>query len=210
MSDYQYKLQKDLIRKISKIKNIQILELGVQKGISTKYFLELCKKNRGNLYSVDIEDCSKVSKSKRWKFIRSSDDNFFHIFKKIPKKLDVIYIDTLHEANHVEKIIYNYYKKLKKNGYLFIDDISHLPYLKNSKQSNFYCEINNQETFDRILEIYNSNLKKFDLNFSFIASGLAIIRKKNNQNLNKFKKIYSRRLSIKNTIRKQWIKVKKN
>ena len=103
-----------------------------------------------------------------------------------------------------------YYKKLKKNGYLFIDDISHLPYLKNSKQSNFYCEINNQETFDRILEIYNSNLKKFDLNFSFIASGLAIIRKKNNQNLNKFKKIYSRRLSIKNTIRKQWIKVKKN
>ena len=41
--------------------NINILELGVRKGISTKKFLEVCEKNEGNLISVDIEDCSKVS-----------------------------------------------------------------------------------------------------------------------------------------------------
>ncbi len=204
MSDYQYKLKKDLIEKIRVIKNIKILELGVQKGVSTKMFLEICKKNKGKLYSVDIEDCSSVSNDKNWNFLRCRDDNFNLINNKFPKRFDVIYIDTLHEAFHVKKLIYYYYKKLKKNGYMFIDDISHLPYLSGEDNDNFYCEINNQETFFRILEIYRSNSKNFDLNFSFLSSGLAIIKKKNNSNLNELIKIKSRRNTFKNTLRKTW------
>ena len=87
-----------------------------------------------------------------------------------------MFIDTLHEANHVEKIFYNYYDLVKNDGYIFIDDISHLPYLDN-KKTNFYCEINNQETFNKILEIYLSNYDNFRLNFSFESSGLGIIKK---------------------------------
>ena len=34
------------------------------------------------------------------------DDDFSVIKDKINKKIDVIYIDTLHEADHVEKIIW--------------------------------------------------------------------------------------------------------
>jgi hypothetical protein len=67
--------------------------------------------------------------------------------------------------------------------FFFIDDISPLPYLKNSKRNSFYCEINNIETKNRILEIYNNNKDLFDLSFSYISSGLAIIKK------NKKKKI---------------------
>ena len=33
--------------------NIQILEFGVDKGISTSFFLNICKKNKGRLISVD-------------------------------------------------------------------------------------------------------------------------------------------------------------
>ena len=93
---------------IKDIKNPSILEFGVQNGESTTRFLDLCNKNNGYLYSVDIDDCSKVSDDKRWKFIKTRDDNFDIVKSQIPKELDVIFIDSLHEANHVEKIFYNW------------------------------------------------------------------------------------------------------
>ena len=44
MSNFNYKLETELIPKINKIQNIVILEFGVQKGRSTMKFLEICKK----------------------------------------------------------------------------------------------------------------------------------------------------------------------
>ena len=208
MPDFDYKLETELIPKINKIQNINILEFGVQKGRSTLKFLEICKKNNGKLYSIDVDNCSNVSNDPNWKFIKSRDDNFEFIKTQIPSEVDVILIDTIHEADHVKKILYGYYDFLKLGGYIFIDDISHLPYLKNSNRNNFYCEINNQETFEMILEIYSKNIENIDLNFSYISSGLAIIKKKNNQNLKEAKKLYLRRFSIKNFFRKLWQKIK--
>ena len=46
------------------------------------------------------------------------------------------------------------------------------------------------------------NKEIFDLNFSFISSGLAIIKKKLNNKLNKKKIIKTRENSIKNKLRK--------
>jgi predicted O-methyltransferase YrrM len=208
MSDFNYKLDIGLFPKISKINNPIILELGVEKGRSTKKFLEICKKNQGTLYSIDIDDCSNVSNDQNWKFYQTRDDNFDFIKSKIPNEIDVVFIDTLHEADHVEKIIYAYYDLIKVNGYLFIDDVSHLPYVKNSPRENFYCEINNKETFNRILEIYNQNQENFDLEFCFISSGLSIIKKKNNNKLNQKIKIFSKEYRLKNFLRKTWKKIK--
>jgi predicted O-methyltransferase YrrM len=202
MSEYINKLHKEILPKINNIQNINILELGVQRGTSTNIFLKICEKNDGYLTSVDIDDCSKVSDNTRWKFIHSRDDDFSKIRNNITKQVDVIFIDTLHEADHVEKIIYGYYDLLKVGGYLFIDDISHLPYLSEKPRNNFYCEINNKETFDRIVKIYNSNTENFELNFSFVSSGLAIIKKKNISNLNKAQSIKKRNITIRNLYRK--------
>ena len=47
-----------IIEKIKHIQKIQILELGVRKGDSTRKFIELCNANDGFLTSVDIDDCS--------------------------------------------------------------------------------------------------------------------------------------------------------
>ena len=210
MSDYNNKIKSELISRIDHINNISVLELGVQNGVSTNYFLEVCDKNNGKLYSVDIDDCSKVSNNPRWKFIHSRDDNFNKIFNFIPSQVDVVYIDSLHEAHHVEKLIYNYYAKLKVGGFIFIDDISHLPYLKNKLRNNFYCEINNKETFDKILKIYNSNSNLFDLSFSFKSSGLGIIKKISNLPLIKNEAIVTRNFSFKNIVRLIWKKFKKN
>jgi len=210
MNEYEEKIEKNLFSLIKHLDRPKILELGVQNGVSTNKFLEICNKNDGYLYSVDVDDCSNVAHDKRWKFIKSRDDNFDYIKSIIPKKLDIIFIDTLHEAAHVNKIIYNYYDQLENGGYIFIDDISHLPYINGKKKSNFYCEINNKETFENILEIYFNNQDNFDLNFSFRSSGLAIIKKKNNAVLTINTKLKSRQASLKYFIRKIWLSLTKS
>ncbi len=209
MDEYSLKLDNSLIPIISSINSPIILELGVENGRSTKKFLEICSKKNGKVYSVDIDDCSNVSNDKNWKFFKSRDDNFDYIKSNIPNKIDVLFIDSLHEASHVEKLIYNYYPIINVGGYIFIDDISHIPYLKNKERNNFYCEINNKETFEKILSIYSKNLEQFDLNFSFFSSGLAIIKKINDIELKKNETLKERSISIKNFLRKSWRKIKR-
>ena len=191
-----------IIEKIKNIQKIQILELGVQCGASTKKFIELCNTNDGFLTSIDIDDCSNVIKSDRWKFIHSSDDNFDKIDKIIPKALDFIYIDSFHEAKHVEKVFYHYYSFLKKGGICIIDDISWLPYSKNQYRDNEFSEHINRSTFNKILEIYNQNQKNFFLEFFFRESGYAIITKEEENSLNRAIKIQSREYGLKNLLRK--------
>ena len=104
MNDYITKIDKSLFSIIKNIPNPNILELGVQSGRSTLKFLDLCNKNNGKLFLVDVDDCSSVSNDKRWVFIKSRDDNFEYIKSILPDEIDVIFIDTLHEAKHVKKI----------------------------------------------------------------------------------------------------------
>ena len=201
-NDYVRKLQNFMMNEIHDIQNIKILEFGVRKGISTKMFLEICKKNNGKLYSVDVEDFSGVVEDKNWKFIHCRDDDFEKIEKNIPEKFDLIYLDSYHEPNHVEKIIYHYYPKIKKGGMYIVDDICWIPYLKGNYRNDFGCEIANIETFERILEIYNSNLMNFDLEFTFVGSGLAKITKITDHQLNEKKMISTRKNSFKNWLKK--------
>ena len=210
MNMFNHKLDNFLFPYINQIQEPVILELGVQKGRSTKKFLELCNRNNGQLFSVDLDDCSNVSQDTRWKFFQTRDDNFKFIKSQIPNKIDILFIDTIHQANHVKKLFYEYYPLLKSGGYIFIDDISHLPYLKNKDRNNFYCEINNKETFETILTIYSENQKNFELNFSFFSSGLAIIKKLNQNQLNPSNKLKLRDRTIKNYLRLLWKKIRRN
>ena len=199
-----------IIEKIKNIQKIKILELGVQSGASTKKFIELCNINDGFLTSIDIDDCSNVIKSDRWKFIHSSDDNFDRIDKIISKPIDFIFIDSLHEPNHVEKVFYHYYNFLKKGGICIIDDISWLPYSKNQYRDNEFAEYTNRATFNKILEIYNQNKTNFELEFFFQESGYAIIKKINENYLSKSIKIQSREYGLKNLLRKFYKRKPKN
>ncbi len=195
-----------VITPIKNIKFAQILEFGVsEKGMSTGIFLELCDKNNGKLTSVDINNNSKKFENKNWKFINSRDDDFLNLDKEIPKELDVIYLDTIHKANHVQKIIYHYYNKLKVGGFFFVDDISWIPYLKDNEKNNYSLEINNQETFETIIDIYNNNRKNFDLEFSFVGTGVAKLVKLSSEDLSKGKKIKSRKISFMSVLRKFYL-----
>ncbi len=55
---------------LSEKKNPIILEFGVERGSSTKKFIDFVEKNSGKVFSVDITDCSNVSNSKSWKFLK--------------------------------------------------------------------------------------------------------------------------------------------
>ena len=198
MNDHYRKLINFVYEKIKHIEEPTILEFGVRGGVSTKMFIELCEARSGNLYSIDVKDCKSVSKSKRWNFIQSRDDNFDLIKNKIPEKFDIIFLDTLHEAQHVKKVFYYYYKFLKADGFFFIDDTSWLPYVKKNYRDGVYAEINNQETFEILLKIYFANYLNFDLEFSFVSSGFALAKKLNNNELNSPRKIPSRKLGVKN------------
>ena len=100
----------------------------------------------------------------------------------------------------MEKILYMYFSKLKINGLFIIDDISWLPYTKNEWRDNEWIENNNKETFNKLIEIYNSNQKNMEITFRFEHSGLAIIKKKGLR-LKKYTPVISRELGIKNILR---------
>ena len=199
---YIIKLENAFKKELLDINNPQILEFGVRHGQSTKLFLDICEKKNGFLYSVDIDNYENKFLSNKWKFIHGRDDNYELVEKFIPKKLDAIYLDSFHNANHVEKVFYHYYPMIKQNGYFIIDDISWILYSKNNTRDNFHSEINNYETFFRILDIYNSNIENFDLSFDFIGSGIAKIKKITDNQLLKRKKVIIRKNTIKNIIRK--------
>lgn len=192
---------KFIYENVKKIKNPNIIEFGVRKGISTNMFLYLCNKNNGKLLSVDIVNYEKLFTNKNWTFLESRDDNYSFIKKKIKKKLDIIYIDSYHEPNHVKKILFYYYKLLKKNGLIFIDDISWLPYVKSGYRDNEFNEIINRNTFNKIIEIYFKNIDNINLEFCFNSSGTAKIEKLNDKILNEPSKITNRIYTFKNILK---------
>jgi hypothetical protein len=202
------KLHNILHHDIKSLKSPNILEFGVSdQALSTKFFLDICELNNGKLFSVDVNDYNHKFNSYHWTFINSRDDNFSLIEKKIENtNFNIIYLDTIHKANHIEKIINYYYPKLIEGGFFLIDDTSWLPYLKRSEKDQFYMERNNEESFQRILEIFYSNRNNFDLEFSFIGTGVAKITKLNNNKLNKSQKIIKRKYTLKNILRKIYLK----
>ena len=200
--DFLYKPKLDYIKNfLINIKNINILEFGVMHGRSTKMFLEICHKVDGTLTSVDIKDCSGLFEDPKWQFIQSRDDNFELVDQIKNKSFDIIYIDSLHEPDHVKKILYYYYRFLKVGGRIFIDDINWIPYVENSFKESEYSEVINRKTFDKILNIYFANLTNIQVEFNFNGTGNANILKLNEDRLLEPKKIKNRIFGIRNILR---------
>jgi hypothetical protein len=200
------KLNEFVYSDIIKINQPKILEFGVDKGISTAFFLNICEKNKGNLTSVDIINYNNILHNKRWNFINTHDSNYKTILKKNLSTFDVIFLDTIHTAKHIEKIFYIYFSKLKINGYFLIDDIFWLPYCKGLWRDNFWIETNNRESFEKLISIYNANQKNMEISFLMKDSGLAKIRKISNNKLAKPIKLTNRTSGLKYFIKNLFFK----
>ena len=69
-NDYYRKLVEFVVPEIKSIKNLDILEFGVRKGISTSIFIDICKNNNGRLFSNDVDDYKSLYNDEVWKFIQ--------------------------------------------------------------------------------------------------------------------------------------------
>ena len=166
---------------IAKRKSPLILELGVDRGQSTKVFLNAIQdKVSSHLISVDIRDCSDVSDSRLWTFVKMDSSNVKGILKKVPilkKGIDVIYIDSLHTPEHVSKEVYGWFPFLKKGGVIFFDDIDSNPYLRGQRKDNVGIEISNRKILELIESIFLSNLDIIDFELIKGSTGLARLEK---------------------------------
>ena len=202
VQNYQDKITKFILDHENDKKNINILEFGVREGRSTKMFLDICAKNEGKLISVDVDDYSNLFNDNNWTFLKTRDDDYEKVSSYFSEDFDIILIDSLHEPTHVSKLIYTYWKHLKLNGSMYIDDISWLPYMKNSWRDHEYTENINRDTFNKILEIQLSNYDNINLTFSFSGSGMCRIIKQNHNELSKPKLIFPRKNYIKKILKK--------
>ena len=178
-----------------------VLELGVDRGQSTKVFLNaIHDKPFSRLISVDIKDCSNVSDSNLWTFIKMDSSNVDGIIKAVPllkKGIDIIYIDSLHTPKHVFKEVYGWFPLLKEGGVIFFDDIDSNPYLKGQRKDNVGIEISNRKILELIESIFVSNIDIIDLTLIRGSTGLARIDKICNREINlKPPKILKKRNNI--------------
>jgi len=157
-----------------------ILELGVERGSSTKAFVWFAEKVNGKVFSVDIDDCSNVVQSTHWSFLKSDDldrDYILKNFNEIKEKgVDLIYIDSYHENFHVSKLLNLWSKYLKKDGAIFIDDTDSFPFRerKDTWNSIVYDLID-----DVVKEFYYNNIDKFSYTkyMNFKENGLVKLYK---------------------------------
>jgi len=175
---------KQLLRihaEVAQRKSPIVLELGVDRGQSTKVILNaISKKKDSHLISVDIRDCSTISRSDKWTFIKMDSTNIPDILKEAPileKGIDVIYVDSLHTKKHVQKEIYGWFPYLKKGGVMFLDDIDSGPYMNGQRKDSVSTEIANRNIYELIESIFMSNLNIIDLSFIRGSTGLARIEK---------------------------------
>ena len=176
--------------KLKYFENPIILELGVNRGGSTKIFLDYVEKNNGKVFSIDIKDCSNVSNSKKWNFLISNDLDYDYIITKFPeildKGIDILFVDSYHDPSHVKLLLEKWSTLLNKNGIIFFDDSESLPY---RLKKNFSLSIVNDEIDKVIKNFYYSNYDQYFYTKYYIGAGLSFLEKKSEKGvqLSKFK-----------------------
>lgn len=157
-----------------------ILECGVNQGWSTGIFAHACEQNGGQLISVDINDCSDAIVSDCWTFIQSDDSDQDYVFSQAPvlkDGIDIIYIDSLHAAGHVRRLLENYYPYINQGGYIAVDDVDPGPYMAGRRKDDAEREIAWRRIGDVVRDFFYSNEDDLKLEMHYGSTGLAIITK---------------------------------
>ena len=88
---------------------------------------------------IDIKDCRNSIDDKDWEFVQqdSTDIEKLLINKpEIKNGIDILYVDSLHTAEHVKKEIYNLFEYLNNDAYIFFDDIDSSPYMSKQRKGS--------------------------------------------------------------------------
>ncbi len=164
--------------------NPLIVELGVDRGQSTRVFLNAIDgKQNAKLISIDIKDCSNAVIDENWEFVQQDSANIEKLLlskPQIKKGIDILYVDSLHTANHVEKEIYNFFEYLNNDALIFFDDIDSGPYMSKQRKDSISTEISNRKIFKLLEAIFRGNMDKIDFEIMRGSTGLRIFKKRKN------------------------------
>ena len=169
-----------LHRLVARRERPTVLECGVHQGWSTGVLAHACEAQSGALVSLDIEDCSDAIASPVWTFIQTDDLALETVLARAPmlkRGIDLIYIDSLHDARHVARLIEAYYPLVKQGGWLAFDDIDPGPYLRGRRKDNADREIAWRRIGEVIQEFFYANEDDLFLEFHFGSTGLALMQK---------------------------------
>ncbi len=179
-------------KSLKKIKNPVILEFGVNRGRSSQRFLNHVEEFGGDIFSIDIKDCSKVITSKKWNFFQCNDTDHKKIINKFPKLnngIDLLFIDSYHHPSHVKRLLEKWYIFIKKDGYIYFDDTE--SYLYRIKKNNILSIINDA-TSNVVKDFYYSNYDDLIYTKYYKGSGLSEFAKLSEMGTKpKFKKIWN-------------------
>lgn len=163
--------------------DVTFLELGTDRGQSTKVILNALHRTNGKLVSVDVRDCSNAGSGENWVFVQSDSTDGEFIFSKAPflkDGIDFIYVDSKHTPEHVRREVYTYFKFVRKGGRIFFDDIDSAPYMRGRRKDSVAVEIANRNIFRVIQSIYYNNINILKFEAKFGSTGLAILTKPRN------------------------------
>lgn len=102
----------------------RVIELGVRTGVSTCALLAGAIEVQGKLWSVDVDE-PRVPESwlaePDWTFIRG-DDLTGPVIDALPRRCQVLFVDTLHDFDHVLAELAVYMPRLTRDGVALVHD----------------------------------------------------------------------------------------
>lgn len=101
-------------------RNRTVVELGTRAGWSTRSLLAAVNDAGGHLYSIDTVDCGGILKNEPyWTFILG---NSLEVARTWDKKVDHLFIDTVHTFDHTLAELRSWYHFIKENGIITLHD----------------------------------------------------------------------------------------
>ena len=159
-------------KKLSLMNSPTVLELGVNRGKSSENFLSILSSNKGNLFSIDIKDCSNATSSQKFNFFQCNDLNVEKILNHFPSLrngIDLLYVDSYHDPSHVKLLLKKWWIHLNKNCHIYFDDTE--SYIYRIKKKTILSIINDSIS-NVIKEFYYSNYKDISYTKYYVGSGL--------------------------------------
>ncbi len=160
-----------------KRENPIIVELGVDKGQSTRVFLNaISEKSNSKLISIDIRDCKDAVKSDEWEFVQQNSIEIDSLLSKKPilkNGIDILYVDSLHTEAHVLREIYGFFKYIKPNGVIYFDDVDSGPYMSGQRKDSINPETENRKILNLLEAIFRANYSSIDFSIYQGSTGLA-------------------------------------
>lgn len=170
----------EMHRRISQVEAPVVLECGVNKGGSAGVLAHAVERKGGSLISLDIVDCSDVIESDCWTFLQIDDTDQERILREAPilkQGIDLIFIDSLHAARHVARLIELWYPLVRQGGWLAFHDVDPSPYMRGQRKDYVENEIVWRAIWQVVQDFFYANEDDLLLEYHLGDMGLAILQK---------------------------------